>query len=615
MTIRFVQQWNGYSPDTIVTLAGAEETRLIGLGYAVTDLDGPGNTPLPVTSTTNLAGEIDYLRRPNGRASGLGVTQKKPRILKRFIDLANVTIAPTTVTVVPSIDKNSPFGGPALKLTITAAATGSVQIDLGNLNMPLFDHPVAASVWVDEANRIASLGMWVSPDAGAFTNSVEYRSTFFGAGDKVGGHRVVWGGTGFGGTITTNGSGFTAGVSTLKSVRLKAVVYAGLDTVLWIKDIFIPAKQRPIVCFTWDDAYASWMTRVKPYLDSTGIKATFGIYSSGINGGAAYVTDADIQTLSAAGHQIACHNVNNYKLQTLSSNTNGEDNGTGTSVDSVGYATEYHTSRQVLEALGVAPGDLCYHPWVQGGSETQAVDLLRAAGVEVARGVGPYQWQPYGFPMGNNAMNLSSWPLSNTKTLAQNKVAIDNAVTYGGLLVFMGHDTADTAADSVTAAEADVAALMAYAISQDCDILTMRQLRDRLATIGALAEPSTNPSPPTRMIGRLLAANFNITTDQAITLPAGSWIITGVYAVKGSINMTTAAGGVYTAASKGGTAVVAAGQVYTGLTGTATDVATLTMAATPTVTLTASGTGLYFALTTGQGAAATGDIFVYGRPA
>lgn len=58
MTIRFVQQWNGYSPDTIVTLAGAEETRLIGLGYAVTDLDGPGNTPLPVTSTTNLTGGI-----------------------------------------------------------------------------------------------------------------------------------------------------------------------------------------------------------------------------------------------------------------------------------------------------------------------------------------------------------------------------------------------------------------------------------------------------------------------------------------------------------------------------------------------------------------------------
>lgn len=44
-----------------MTLAGAEETRLIGLGYAVTDLDGPGNTPLPVTSTTNLTGVSTFL--------------------------------------------------------------------------------------------------------------------------------------------------------------------------------------------------------------------------------------------------------------------------------------------------------------------------------------------------------------------------------------------------------------------------------------------------------------------------------------------------------------------------------------------------------------------------
>ena len=60
---------------------------------------------------------------------------------------------------------------------------------------------------------------------------------------------------------------------------------------------------------------------------------------------------------------------------------------------------------------------------------------------------------------------------------------------------------------------------------------------------------------------------------------------------------------------------VAAAQVYTALTGTATDVATLTPNATPTVTLAAAGTGLYLSLTTGQGSAATADIFVYGRPA
>lgn len=40
MTIRFLKQWAGYSPDTIVTLAGGEETRLFNLGMATFDLDG-----------------------------------------------------------------------------------------------------------------------------------------------------------------------------------------------------------------------------------------------------------------------------------------------------------------------------------------------------------------------------------------------------------------------------------------------------------------------------------------------------------------------------------------------------------------------------------------------
>jgi len=148
------------------------------------------------------------------------------------------------------------------------------------------------------------------------------------------------------------------------------------------------------------------------------------------------------------------------------------------------------------------------------------------------------------------------------------------------------------------------------------DVLTMRQLRDRLQEMGALAAPSTNPSPPIRCIGRKLAADFNSTADQSITLLPGNWTITGVYAAKGSRSMTTAAGGVYTAAAKGGTAIVAAGQTYTGLTGATTDVVTCTMAATPTVSGSGvTGATIYFALTTGQGAAGTGDIFIFGRPA
>ena len=70
--------------------------------------------------------------------------------------------------------------------------------------------------------------------------------------------------------------------------------------------------------------------------------------------------------------------------------------------------------------------------------------------------------------------------------------------------------------------------------------------------------------------------------------------------------LTTAAGGVYSAASNGGDAIVAAGQVYTGLTGI-TLALDLTIAATPAKTVYNQTTvpSAFFALTTAQGAAAT----------
>jgi hypothetical protein len=543
-------------------------------------------------------------------AMGVGIVQASPRRLKQFIDLANVTITPHTVTVASSIDQSSPFGGPALKLVITPSATGYVDVDLP-ANIPSFDGHLATSIYIDEPNRIASLTGFLS-DSG-FANYTSWANACFASGDMIGGPRVFWWGPMSGGTKATGGAGFTAGTTALQVARLRITAYAGADTTVWLRDLFIPAKQKPIICFTWDDGYDTWMTRVLPHLKAANVRGTFGVASSRIGAGGG-ITTADIATLMAGGHQLSVHNVNNYRVQTLASNGNGEQNGTGTSVDSAGYITEYLTCRSALEADGVDPMDLCFHPWVQGGSDHQVMELMRGCGVEIARTTSPYNPQPYGFPFGNNVMQLSAYPLripaAALYTLTDLKAQVDLCVKYGGILIFMGHMTADTAADSLTIDETSLTALINYAAASGADCLTMRQLRDRLATFRNLDMPQVNPSPATRMIGRLLAANFNSTSDQAIALPTGSWIIEQVYATKGSVSMTTAAGGVYTAGSKGGTAIVAAGQVYTGLTGTATDVVTATMAATPTVT-----SSIYFALTTPQGAAATGDVFVFGRPA
>jgi len=116
-----------------------------------------------------------------------------------------------------------------------------------------------------------------------------------------------------------------------------------------------------------------------------------------------------------------------------------------------------------------------------------------------------------------------------------------------------------------------------------------------------------------KVLGRLIGANMNITTDQAIVLTP-SCIVTDVIVTNASISLTTAAGGVYTAISKGGTAIIAAAQAYSALT--AAGIA-IKLSSTPSWALITTGTAatplsIYFSLTTGQGGAATADIYVLG---
>ena len=75
------------------------------------------------------------------------------------------------------------------------------------------------------------------------------------------------------------------------------------------------------------------------------------------------------------------------------------------------------------------------------------------------------------------------------------------------------------------------------------------------------------------LLGSLIGANMNVTTDNVIaltSLPVGVGCqVRRITVRNASISLTTAAGGVYTAASKGGVALVAAGQAYSALTAAA----------------------------------------------
>lgn len=61
MTIRMLQAWNGLPQQTVTTLTSAEESRLVGLGLASFDLDGPADNLRTAQIVTDAAGGVGLL--------------------------------------------------------------------------------------------------------------------------------------------------------------------------------------------------------------------------------------------------------------------------------------------------------------------------------------------------------------------------------------------------------------------------------------------------------------------------------------------------------------------------------------------------------------------------
>lgn len=122
---------------------------------------------------------------------------------------------------------------------------------------------------------------------------------------------------------------------------------------------------------------------------------------------------------------------------------------------------------------------------------------------------------------------------------------------------------------------------------------------------------SYHPGNRYRLLGRITGANMNVTTDQPIVIGSTRYAIRRIVAENASVNLDTAAGGIYTATSKGGTALVAAGQAYSALTaaGKFLDLTLEAVVGTDVRT----ETTLYLSLTAAQGAAATLNLWIFGE--
>lgn len=126
---------------------------------------------------------------------------------------------------------------------------------------------------------------------------------------------------------------------------------------------------------------------------------------------------------------------------------------------------------------------------------------------------------------------------------------------------------------------------------------------------GASSVPQANLN---QQLFVLRGADMHVTTDQQFTkvFSGTNYVITHVLAKRVSGGATvTCAGGIYSASSKGGDALVAAAQSWIALSGASTGVSATVAAVAATTNESATP---YLSLTTGSTAAVTADIFIFG---
>jgi len=111
------------------------------------------------------------------------------------------------------------------------------------------------------------------------------------------------------------------------------------------------------------------------------------------------------------------------------------------------------------------------------------------------------------------------------------------------------------------------------------------------------------------LLGKLLGANLNTTSDQAIYLISSNYVVTHVVVTNASATPANAQGGIYTGANKTGSTVTSSAQTYTTLT-TATIYLYSTLGLSGTNRLTAPV--VYLSLGVAEGSALTADFYLFG---
>ena len=475
MTIQLLQYYNGQAPG-VYTLAGAEETRLIGLGLArsyAAGMDGQNpvfSTPeqLAIRGVVSGAGKF-------GATPGYTVLSPSTTLLPRCTSQANITGGTGGVTYTPVVIDGERW---IQCSAVALATTGSTAFNLA-FDLAAFAYPVNCdSVTIEciAPTPVGSPYQFSLGTGGGFTvqsNGVPWSVGAAGQGDPLGvigvKTQVHLHRTG----VNLVATGY-AGESILQpfdvcklTVFFSTGVTAGQTLTFLIRSIVLGgAAKKGRLCIVADDGYASWFQRGVPLFERRGIRTTAAIIapkpgaSAGIGITAEFTTEAALAAYVSAGNACVAHGPATNGASDLFDGPLAGAVTTATTaarVDDMAYTRDWLFSRGLTDARGAA----CY-VWPKGyfNSGAGEGDLLTAAyaaGFRLCRGAVQYpgaaavsasnyerfcnlrvlskdnRWRMFTPILGHNYAGLSSTADDTTETanIAKIILAIQNLAAAG----------------------------------------------------------------------------------------------------------------------------------------------------------------------------------------
>lgn len=302
MTIRFIKQWNGNAPDAIVTMAGAEETRLINLGFAVADLDGQQGPRLVNSEINDLTGGIEV------SVGGNKIRIGDDRPVNSGMPLWNGNTVASLFTI---------SGQSSAAVTTEATSDGGLRvytdtadryIDLVMvLPTPLLIRSAALDVLANaDQNQVS---VYFGQDASFSAATMIARSlTVSGSVEthRTGLRQIMWC-SGTKSSAWTNSGALDLDTQLFTHARIRISPSAGKIADATIYGLRINPAGRSRIAVISDDGYSSWVKYGQQIFNRRGIPTAQAIIQSTVGLSANYCSLDQLKSFVAAGNECVTH--------------------------------------------------------------------------------------------------------------------------------------------------------------------------------------------------------------------------------------------------------------------------------------------------------------------